>query len=54
MDERYKYRLNELIKDYYVEKFWNDENVSELQKELDKSHHKRLSPYDLANKMLNR
>ena len=54
MDERYKYRLTELIKDDYMGKFWNDENISELKKALDKNHHKRLSPYDLANKMLNR
>ena len=54
MDERYKYRLTELIKDNYMGKFWNDENISELKKELDKNHFKRLSPYDLANKLLNR
>ncbi len=54
MDERYKYRLTELIKDDYMGKFWNDENISELKRELDKNHLKRLSPYDLANKMLNR
>ena len=54
MDERYIYRLTELIKDDYMGKFWNDENISDLKRELDKNLLKRLSPYDLANKMLNR
>ena len=52
MDERYKRRITELITDDYVEKFWNDINCYELQKELKKNHHDRTSPYNFAKQML--
>ena len=54
MDERYKRKITELITDDYVEKFWDDANCIELQKELKKNHHNRTSPYDLVKKMLKR
>ena len=40
--------------DEHVEKFWDDTNCSELQEELKKNHHDRISPYDLAKQMLER
>ena len=54
MDERYRRRITEIITNDYVEKFWDDTNSSELQKELKKNHHDRTSPYDLAKQMLER
>ena len=52
MDEQYKRRITGLITDDYVEKFWNDINCYELQKELKKNHHDRTSPYNFAKQML--
>ena len=54
MEERYKCRITELITDDYIEKFWDDRNHSELQRELKKNHQDRISPYELAKKMLRR
>ena len=51
-DDRYRRKITEIITDDYVEKFWDDTNCSELQKELKKNHHDRTSPYDLAKQML--
>ena len=52
IDEQYIYRITEIIKDDYAEKFWDDKKRLELQRELDKKHKERISPYVLANKML--
>ena len=54
IDERYRRRITEIITDDFVEKFWDDTNSSELQEELKKNHHDRISPYDLAKQMLER
>ena len=44
----------EFIAEDYLENFWNDTNISELQKELKKNYHDRMSPYSLAKQMLDR
>ncbi len=54
MDDRYRRKIMEIITDDYVEKFWDDTNCSELQEELKKNHHDRISPYDLAKQLLKR
>jgi LAO/AO transport system kinase len=53
MDERYKNCIIDLITGQYMNSFWNDQNMSRLNNELDKEYCKRESPHKLVNELMN-
>ena len=52
LEERYKRRVMELIKNDLMQDFWNDSKHKQLQYELEMNHQDRKSPYNLANQLL--
>ena len=52
LEERYKRRVMELIKNDLMQNFWNDSKHKQLQYELEMNHQDRKSPYNLANQLL--
>ena len=52
LEERYKCRVMELIKNDLMQKFWNDSKHKQLQYELEMNHQDRRSPFNLANQLL--
>ena len=54
LEERYKSRVMELIKNDLMEDFWNDSKHKQLQYELEMNHQDRKSPYTLANQLLSK
>ena len=53
INERYKNRVSDVVTQNYLKSFWNQNNSLKLKKELEKVHHKRISPYQLANQLVN-
>ena len=54
LEERYKRRVMELIKNDLMQNFWNDSKHKQLQYELEMNHQDRKSPYNLANQLLDK
>ncbi len=54
LEERYKGRVMELIKNDLMQNFWNDSKHKQLQYELEMNHQDRKSPYNLANQLLSK
>ena len=54
LEERYKRRVMELIKNDLMQKFWNDSKHKQLQYELEMNHQDRKSPFNLANQLLSK
>ena len=54
LEERYKRRVMELIKNDLMQDFWNDSKHKQLQYELEMNHQDRKSPYTLANQLLSK
>ena len=52
LDERYIKTVKSFISNQLIEKFWSDEIDESLGKELKIEYKKRLSPYQIANKLL--
>ena len=52
LDERYIKTIKSFVSKNLIEKFWSDEIDKSLEKELKIEYQKRLSPYQIANKLL--
>ena len=52
MDERYIKTVKSLISKNLIDKFWSDKVDQALEKELAVKYQKRLSPYQITNKLL--
>ena len=52
LDERYIKTIKSFVSENLIEKFWSDEIDKSLEKELKIEYQKRLSPYQIANKLL--
>ena len=49
---RYKNKIRKLLADYFNDQFWTKDKKDKLDKELNKSYLKQLSPYRFLNKLL--
>ena len=52
LDERYIKTIKSFVSKNLIEKFWSDKIDKSLEKELKIEYQKRLSPYQIANKLL--
>ena len=52
LNQRYIKAVKSFISSSLIQKFWSNKVDNQIEKELDVDYNKRISPYEMANRLL--